>query len=97
MTLVEWQLIEAQLERVYAITHDEINAVKLRKEIIAEYVKLDTKSVIELIHALDYADIPLLLEMACDEVKERNLGRFSLRRFIRCRGIWVTALYCKKS
>ncbi len=51
------------------ITHDDINAVQLRKEIIAEYGKLDAKSLIELIHALDYADIPLLLEIACDVVK----------------------------
>ena len=57
------------------ITHDEINAVQLRKEIIAEYGKLDAKSLIELIHALDYADIPLLLEIACDEVKQSALGK----------------------
>ncbi len=77
MTLVEWQLIESQLERVYGIIHDEINAVQLRKEIIAEYGKLDAKSLIELIHALDYADIRLLLEIACEEVKKSELGRFN--------------------
>ncbi len=80
MTLVEWQLIEAQLERVYGITHDEINAVQLRKEIIAEYEKLDAKGLIELIHALDYTDIPLLLELAYEVVKERNLGRFNFEQ-----------------
>ncbi len=80
MTLAEWQLIEPQLERVYGITHDEINAVQLRKEIIAEYVKLDAKSLIELIHVLDYADIPLLFEIACDEVKQRDLGRFNFEQ-----------------
>ncbi len=36
ITLVEWHLIEPQLERVYGITHDGINVVHLRKEIIAE-------------------------------------------------------------
>ncbi len=77
MTLVQWRLIEPHLECVYRITHDEINAVQLRKEIIAEYVKLDAKSLIELIHVLDYADIPLLLEIACDEVKKSDLGRFN--------------------
>ncbi len=80
MTLAEWQFIEPQLERVYCITHDEINAVQLRKEIIAEYGKLDTKSLIELIRALDYADIPLLLEIACDIVKKSNPGRFNFEQ-----------------
>ncbi len=80
MALVEWQLIEAQLERVYGITHDEINAVQLRKEIIAEYGKLDDKSLIELIHALDYADISLLLEIACNVVKQSVLGRFNFEQ-----------------
>ena len=77
MTLVEWQLIEPQLERVYSITQDETNAGKLRKEIIAEYDKLDAKNLIELIHALDYAAIALLLEIACDMVKKSALGRFT--------------------
>ncbi len=31
MTLVQWQLIEPQLERVYGITRDEINAVHIKK------------------------------------------------------------------
>ena len=72
VALKQWRLIEPQLERVYAITHDGVKAAKLRKEIIAEYGKLDAKSLIELIHALDYADIPLLLEIACDEVKKSD-------------------------
>ncbi len=80
MTLVEWRLIEAQLERVYGITHDEINAVQFRKEIITEYSKVDAKSLIELIHVLDYADIPLLLEIACNEVKKSDLGRFNFEQ-----------------
>ncbi len=80
MTLAEWRLIEPQLERLYDITHDEINAVNLRKEIIAEYVKLDVKILIELIHALDYADIPLLLEIACDEIKQNDLGKLNFEQ-----------------
>ncbi len=80
MTLVEWRLIEAQLERVYGITQDEINAVPLRKEISAEYEKLDAKGLIGLIHALDYADIPLLLAIACDEVKKSDLGKVSFEQ-----------------
>ncbi len=77
MTFVEWQLIEAQLERVYSITHDASQAAPLRQEITTEFGKLDAKSLIELIHALDYADIQLLLEIACDELKQRDLGRFN--------------------
>ena len=80
VALKHWRLIEPQLERVYAITHDGVKAAKLRKEIIAEYGKLDAKSLIELIHALDYADIPLLLEIACDVVKQSALGRFSFEQ-----------------
>ncbi len=51
VVLKRWRLIEPQLERVYAITHDGVQAAKLRKEITAEYSKLDAKSLIELIHA----------------------------------------------
>ncbi len=80
VALKQWRLIEPQLERVYDITHDEINAVQLRKEIIAEYGKLDAKSLIELIHALDYAYIPLLLEIACNVVKHSDLGRFTFEQ-----------------
>ncbi len=82
VALKQWRLIEPQLVQLYAITHDEVNAVQLRKEIIAEYGKLDAKSLIELIHALDYADIPSLLEIACDEVKKSDLGRFNFEQII---------------
>ncbi len=78
--LKHWRLIEPQLERVYDIPHDEVNAVQLRKEIIAEYAKLDAKSLIELICALAYADIPVLLEIACDEVKKSDLGRYNFEQ-----------------
>ncbi len=78
--LKQWRLIEPQLELVYDITHDDVNAVQLRKEIIAEYGKLDAKSLIELICALAYADIPVLLEIACDEVKKSDLGRYNFEQ-----------------
>ncbi len=80
MTLVVWGLIEPQLEAVYGITRDEIRAVQLRKEIITAYSKLDAKSLIELIHSLDYADLPLLLEIACTVVKQSALGRFNFEQ-----------------
>ncbi len=80
ITLVQWQLLEPQLEHVYDMAHDEINAARLRKEIVAEYGKLDTKSLIELIHVLDYADIPLLLEIACDELKQSDLAKVSFEQ-----------------
>ena len=71
-----------------------VNAVQLRKEIIAEYGKLDAKSLIELIHALDYADIPLLLEIACDVVKKSDSWEdLALSRLIRYQEIWAIALY----
>ena len=58
LALKQWRLIEPQLERLHALTHDGVQAAKVRKETIAEYGTLDAKSLIELIHALDYADIP---------------------------------------
>ncbi len=82
MTLVQWRLIEPQLEHVYGITHDEINAGQLREEIIAEYEKIDAKCLIELIHALDYADIPLLLEVACEVVEYHDLERFTFEQIV---------------
>ncbi len=80
VALKRWRLIEPQLERVYGIIHDEVNAVQLRKEIIAEYGKLDANCLIELIHALDYADIPLLLEIACNVVMKSDLGELSFEQ-----------------
>ncbi len=80
LALKQWRLIEPQLERLYAITHDGVQAAKVREETMAEYGKLDAKNLIELIHALAYADIPLLLEIACDEVKQSDLGRFNFEQ-----------------
>ena len=73
-------LVLWRLARVYAITHDGAKAAKLRKEIIAAYGKLDAKSLIELIHALAYADTPLLFEIACGEVKKSALWRFNFEQ-----------------
>ncbi len=80
VALKHWRLIEPQLKRLYGITPDGVQVDKLREEIIAEYGKLEAKSLIELIHALYYADIPVLLEIACDEVKQSALGRFSFEQ-----------------
>ena len=63
IVLKQWRLIEPQLERVDAINRDVVKAAKVREKIIAENGKLEAKSLIELIHALDYADIPLLEEI----------------------------------
>ncbi len=80
VALKQWPLIEPHLGRVYALSHDGVKAAKVRQEIISAYSKLDAKSLIELIHALDYADIPLLLEIACDVVQQSALGRFSFEQ-----------------
>ena len=32
VTLIEWRLIEPQLDRGYSITHDEINAVLKKRD-----------------------------------------------------------------
>ncbi len=80
VALKHWRLLEPHLERVNVLTHDGVQAATLRKEIIAEYGKLDATSITELIRALDYANITLLLEIACDEVKKSNLGRFSFEQ-----------------
>ncbi len=80
VALVQWRLIEPQLGRVHAITHDGVKAAKVREELIVEYGKLDAKSLIELMHALDFADIPLLLEIAYNVVKQSALNRFSFEQ-----------------
>ncbi len=46
------------------------------------YIKLEAKSLIELICELDYAYIPLLLEIACKEVKKSYLGKVSFEEII---------------
>ncbi len=70
VTIAIWRLIEPQLEGVYCITHEVSQASQLRQEIITEYGKLDLKSLIGVMCALDYLEIPILLECACEVVKQ---------------------------
>ncbi len=72
-----WRLIEPNLDRVYRITHDASQAAHLRQEIIAEFRKLDVKSLIEVICAADYLAIPILLESACEVLEQSALEKVS--------------------
>ncbi len=77
VTIAIWRFIEPQLERIYGITHDASQAAQLRQEIIAEFSKLDVKSLIGVICASDYLEIPILLESACEAVKQSALDKIS--------------------
>ncbi len=77
VTITIWQFIEPQLEHVYGITHDASHAVELRHEIITEHGMLDAKSLIGVICALDYLQIPILLESACEVLKQSALDKIS--------------------
>ncbi len=57
-----WRFIEPQLERVYRASQDASQAAQLRQEIITEFHKLDVKSLIGVICASDYLEIPILLD-----------------------------------
>ncbi len=70
VTLGQWQVIEALLEHVYRITHDESQATQFREALMTEFRKLDVKSLIGVICAADYLEIPLLLESACEVVQQ---------------------------
>ncbi len=72
-----WRLIEPHLERVYRITHDASQSAHLRQEIMTEFRKLDVKSLIGVVCASDYLEIPLLLESACEVVKQSALEKVS--------------------
>ncbi len=80
VTVSQWRLIESQLEKLYSIVHDDPHDTHSREAIIEEYEQLDAQGLIEVVHALDYADIPLLLELACDVVKQSDLERFSVEQ-----------------
>ncbi len=69
LTIAIWRLIEPQLERVYGITHEVSQASQLRETIMTEFRKLDVKSLIGVVCALDYLAIPLLLECASEVIK----------------------------
>ncbi len=77
VTIQTWRLIEEQLERVYGIVHDVGTADLLKKEIFRAYDKLNSKSLIELIRAADYLEMPIFLEIVCDVVKKRSLDKLS--------------------
>ncbi len=59
------------------ITHDESQVAHLRQAIITEFCKLDVKSLIEVICASEYLDIPILLESACEVVKQSAPDKIS--------------------
>ncbi len=63
MSLVQWRLIEPQLERVYDITHGASQAGQLRTALIIDFRKLDVKSLIGVIYASDYLAIPHSLDV----------------------------------
>ena len=81
VTLKTWQLIEAQLARVYAITNDTGNT-QVRLEIISAYNQLDGLSLIEVISAAHYLDIPILFEIACEVFKQGAPSRISSEEII---------------
>ncbi len=65
-----WRIIEPHLERVYGIIHDASQAAQLREAIMIDFRKLDTKSLVGVIYASDYLEIPILLESACEVLKQ---------------------------
>ncbi len=77
VTLVQWRFIEPHLERMYGIIHDASQTAQLRQEITTEFRKLDVKSLIGVICASDYLEIPILLESACEVVKQSALDKVS--------------------
>ncbi len=77
VTLGQWQVIEPKLENVYRISQDESQAAHLRQSIIEEFRKLDVKSLIGVICASDYLEIPILLDCAYEVLKESALDKIS--------------------
>ncbi len=73
VTIDIWRLIEPLLGHVYRITRDASQAEHLRQEIIIHFGNLDAKRLIGVICALDYLDIPILLESAYEAVKYDKL------------------------
>ncbi len=70
VTIVQWQIIEPLLEHVYRVSQDASQAFQLREAIITEFRKLDVKSLIGVICASDYLEIPILVESACEVLKQ---------------------------
>ncbi len=77
VTIVQWQIIEPFLEHVYRIRQDASQAVHLRQEVITEFGKLEVKSLIGVICISDYLEIPILLECACEVVKQSAPDKIS--------------------
>ncbi len=77
VTIAIWRFIEPQLDRVYGITHDASQAIELREAIMTEFRKLDSTSLIGVIGASEYLDIPILLESACEVVKQSAHDKIS--------------------
>ncbi len=77
VSLVQWRLIEPQLERVYGITHDAPQAAQLREAIMTDFRKLDVKSLVGIICAADYLEIPILLASACKVLEQSALDKIS--------------------
>ncbi len=77
VSLLQWRFIEPQLERVYGITHGAFQAAQLREALMTDFRKLDVKSLIGVICASDYLDIPILLESACEVVNQSTLDKIS--------------------
>ncbi len=75
VSLVQWRLIEPQLERVYDITHGAPQAGQLREALMIDFRKLDVKSLIGVICASDYLAIPILLESACEVLKQSAVDK----------------------
>ena len=80
VTFDQWSLIERQLERAYGIAHDDANVTELGEEIIDEFEKVDATCLLELIQALDYLDIPLLMGVACKVLSQDEFKRFTFEQ-----------------
>ncbi len=77
VTFVQWQIIEPLLEHVYRIRQDASQAARLRQKIMIEFRTLDVKSLMGVICASDYLEIPILLGSACEVLKESALDKIS--------------------
>lgn len=64
LDLATWKLIEFQLPRAQSILAEEGDAGELRRMIREGFAALEGKQIIDLIRAIDFLDIPLLMEAA---------------------------------
>lgn len=68
----QFQQIDTLLSAVYQIPEDPVHAEKLRNGIIDVLQKLDTPQLISFIQAVNYLDIPLLLDLALHAVARNH-------------------------